>query len=198
MTSPTRSFRAVLLALLTGACLAACGAPTSEGAPGSGSASASGTGSGSGSGTGSGTGTASATAPPALPAEIRAHVHLPEPDADAHLFVTVRLDGLPWTIAGCVTGPDGACEETQRVELDEADRVALVRLIGEVRAIPLCEREAVRPGDRPYRLELTGTETPYQGHLPADPAELDARNQGPCRADARLATWIAQRFQRRP
>jgi hypothetical protein len=68
-------------------------------------------------------------APPALPAEIRARVHLLGPATDDHLFVTVRLDGLPWTISGCVTGPHGACEETGRVELSEADRTALVTAI---------------------------------------------------------------------
>ncbi len=134
-------------------------------------------------------------APPALPAEIRARVHLPGAVVDRHLFVTVSLDGLPWTITGCVTGPDGACEETLRVELDETGRTELVRLLAEVHAIPRCEPDAVFPGDRTYRLDLTGFPRPYEGNLPADPTQLAARNQGPCRADARLAWWIAQRFQ---
>lgn len=136
-------------------------------------------------------------APAALPAEIRAHVHLPGPAADDHLFVTVSLDGLPWTIRGCVTGPNGGCEETARLELSEADRTALVTALGEVRAIPRCEPEGIFPGDRAYRLDMTGAPRAYEGHMPADPTQLEARNAGPCRADARLAWWIAQRFEGR-
>lgn len=132
--------------------------------------------------------------PPALPAEIEAHVHLPGPQPDAHLFVRVSLAPLPWTITGCVTGRAGACEETARVELSEADRAALVQALAEVRAIPRCEPEGIFPGDRAYRLVLTGGPRPYEGHLPADPAELPSRTAGPCRADARLARWIADRF----
>jgi hypothetical protein len=133
-------------------------------------------------------------APPALPAEIRARVHLPGPAADDHLFVTVSLDGLPWTITGCVTGPHGGCEETGRIELTDADRTALVTALGEVRAIPRCEPEGNFPGDRPYRLDITGAPRPYEGSLPSDPTQIDTRNAGPCRADARLAWWIVQRF----
>jgi hypothetical protein len=136
-------------------------------------------------------------APPALPAEIRARVHLPGTTAEDHLFVTVSLDGLPWTISGCVTGPDGGCEETMRVELTDADRAALVAALAEVRAIPRCEPEGLFPGDRAYRLDITGAARAYEGHLPADPSQLEARNAGPCRADARLAWWIAQRFEAR-
>lgn len=133
-------------------------------------------------------------APPALPAEIRAHVHLPGPQPDDHLFVTVSLDGLPWTITGCVTASHGACEETARVELTDADREALVTALAEVRAIPRCEPEGLFPGDRAYRLDLTGGPRPYEGHLPADVAQVEARGEGPCRADARLAWWIVRRF----
>lgn len=134
------------------------------------------------------------TAPAALPAEIRARVHLPGAGADDHLFVTVSLDGLPWSITGCVTGPHGACEETGRVELSDDDRAALVQALGEVWAIPRCEPEGIFPGDRAYRLDLTGAPRPYEGRLPADPSQIEARNAGPCRADARLAWWITQRF----
>jgi TonB family protein len=137
---------------------------------------------------------AAVVAPSALPAEIEAHVHLPGPAPDEHLFVRVSLAPLPWTITGCVTGPHGACEETARVELSEADRAELVRLLAEVEAIPRCEPEGLFPGDRAYRLALTGAPRPYEGHLPADPAELPARTAGVCRADARLAQWIAARF----
>lgn len=138
---------------------------------------------------------AAALAPPALPAEIEAHVHLPGPAPDAHLFVRVSLAPLPWTITGCVTGPHGGCEETARVELSEADRGELVRLLGELAAMPDCEPQEISPGARAYRLVLTGGPRPYEGHLPAEPAELAARTDGPCRADARLARWIADRFQ---
>ncbi|GAB4216272.1 MAG: hypothetical protein OHK0013_42580 [Sandaracinaceae bacterium] len=137
-------------------------------------------------------------APPALPAEIEARVHLPGPAPDDHLFVRVSLAPLPWTITGCVTGPHGACEETARVELDEADRRQLVQLLAEVQAIPRCEPEGLFPGDRAYRLALTGFPRTYEGHLPASLADLSTRNEGPCRADARLAWWIASRFQRTP
>ena len=140
---------------------------------------------------------AASEAPPALPAEIRARVHLPGAATDDHLFVTVSLDGLPWTITGCVTGPHGACEETGRVELTDGDRTALVMALAEVRAIPRCEPEGIFPGDRVYRLDITGAPRAYEGHLPADRTQLEARNAGPCRADARLAWWIAQRFEAR-
>jgi len=125
-------------------------------------------------------------------------VHLPGPDVDDnHLFVTVSPGALPWTIHGCVTGAHGACEETQRVELDETGRNELVRLLDEVRAIPRCEPDGIFPGDRGYRLELSGFPRPYEGKLPADVAQIGARNVGPCRADAPLAWWIAERFQHR-
>lgn len=141
-------------------------------------------------------GAGATAAPPALPAEIRAHVHLPGPDVeDNHVFVTVTLGELPWTISGCTTGAHGACEETSRVELDEASRAELVQLVAEVRAIPRCEPEGIFPGDRAYRLDLTSFPRPYEGNLPADPGQLATRNAGPCRADARLAWWIAEHFR---
>jgi hypothetical protein len=172
----------------------ACGGPTQSG---SGAGSQSSSQSVSQSAAGSGTATTVGT-PPALPAEIEAQVHLPGAAPDDHLFVRVSLSDLPWTITGCVTGPAGGCEETLRVELTEADRRELVRLVMDVETIRPCEPEGIFPGDRAYRLVLTGFPRPYEGRLPAALADLAVRNAGPCRADARLAWWIAARFQARP
>ncbi|MBX7195267.1 MAG: hypothetical protein K1X94_24645 [Sandaracinaceae bacterium] len=161
----------------------ACGAPPASSAPPS-----------------SAPPSATSSAPPSAtsaPASIRAVIHLPEVERDdvAHLFVTVHMEAEPWTITGCATGPSGGCEETARVVLSEADHAALEDLLAEVRAIPRCEPEGIFPGDRAYRLDIEGGPRPYEGHLPVDPTQLEARNQGPCRADARLAWWIASRFR---
>jgi hypothetical protein len=133
-------------------------------------------------------------APHPLPERITAEVQMPGPDESRYANATVTLSGLPWTITGCI-GPRAACEETARIELDEAERGELVRAIEEVRAIPLCEPEGIFPGDRTYRLEITGAPRVYEGRLPADEGQLAQRNDGPCRADARLAWWVAARLR---
>lgn len=135
-------------------------------------------------------------APHALPARITADVVLPGPVPDRHVLVSIDLgSGLPWTISGC-TSPGGApCEESARVELDEAARTELVTAIEEVRAIPRCEPEGIFPDDRPYTLTLTGFPRTYAGGLPGDASAMATRNAGPCRADARLSWWIASRFE---
>jgi hypothetical protein len=134
-------------------------------------------------------------APHPLPASITADVHLPGADPNRFASATVSLGGLPWTIEGCVSSARGACAATQRVELDEAARTELVRALEEVRAIPRCEPEGIFPGDRTYRLEITGAPRVYEGRLPASESDLAQRNAGPCRADARLAMWIADRLR---
>jgi hypothetical protein len=137
-----------------------------------------------------------AEAPPALPAEIEARVHLPGEDA-SHLYARVSLAPLPWVITGCLAArADAPCAPSTRVELGENDRRELVELLAEVWAIPRCEPFELGD-DRGYSLVLTGSSRPYVGTLPSDPSRVAARNEGPCRADARLAWWIASRFRAR-
>jgi hypothetical protein len=132
-------------------------------------------------------------APPPLPANIQVEVPIPGPDASRYATATVSLESMPWTVTGCI-GPRGACEETARVELDDARRVELVRLLDEVRSIPRCEPDAIFPGERDYRVRITGAPRVYEGRFPHEERNLATRNAGPCRADARLGWWIAQRL----
>lgn len=136
----------------------------------------------------------SATTPHPLPAEIRGDIVLPGAPPDRHLSATVTLGALPWTLTGCVTPGAAACEETSRVELDDAARAELVALVEEVRAIPRCEPDGIFPDDRPFTLTLTGMPGPYASSLPGDASAMATRNEGPCRASSRLAWWIAQHF----
>jgi hypothetical protein len=133
-------------------------------------------------------------APHPLPAEIVADVVLPGTPPDRHMSVRVSLGALPWTIVGCITPGAAPCEETMRVELDEPARTALVQAIEDIRAIPRCEPDGIFPDDRPFELTLTGFPSPYRAALPGDPSLMATRNEGPCRASARLAWLLVQWF----
>lgn len=139
---------------------------------------------------------ASAQAPRPLPAELHAEVHLPGSDPNRHLRVTVDIGrGAAWVIEGCVTDAGGRCTRTRAVELTAAERQEYVRLWAEIRAIPRCEMDAIWPGDRNW--VLTSSQGRWSGRLPADRAAVAERTRGPCRADARMAFWIAERFTSR-
>jgi hypothetical protein len=121
------------------------------------------------------------------------HVTLAMPGPDAARFVTATLEqGPPLAVFGCVSSVSGACRRTTQIELDHDAGAELDALVTAVRAIPRCEPEAIVPGDREYTLTLDGAPREYTGHLPAAEAELASRDAGPCRADARLAWWVAR------
>ncbi|MFO0682288.1 MAG: hypothetical protein U0234_09570 [Sandaracinus sp.] len=108
----------------------------------------------------------------------------------ADRFVTATLEGR--AVIGCVSSVVGTCFATLRVPLDGAAEAELAQLLADVRAIQLCEPEAIVPGDLDYQLSWEGAPRAYAGHLPADESNIAARGSGPCRADARLAWWIAR------
>ena len=97
-----------------------------------------------------------------------------------------------WSIEGCVTSASRVCTRTRAVLLMPADRAAYVSLWFAIRATPLCEPEGIFPGDRMF--ELQSAQGNFTGRLPANVADLAARNGGPCRAHARMAWWVAERF----
>jgi hypothetical protein len=103
--------------------------------------------------------------------------------------------GKEWFIEGCITDAGGVCTRTRGVRLTPAERVEYVRLWYELRGMPRCEPEAVLPRDRAF--ELRSPQGRYAGHLPAAVTEVGTRNQGPCRAPARMAWWVARLFQAR-
>lgn len=112
---------------------------------------------------------------------------------EAGRFVTATLESaVPAHVTGCVSSVAGTCSATIEVPLD-ADAVAeLPQRVADVRAIPRCEPEAIAPGDVDYHLSWLGAPREYVGHVPGDEANVTARGSGPCRADARLAWWIAR------
>jgi len=108
------------------------------------------------------------------------------------VLATVSLDGLPWTIVGCVQHTQAeVCATSARVELSDEQRRQFVTLLGEVHAMPECTPEPTLSADRSYRLAPTGSPV-YEGRLPAAAAHIARSNVGACRADARLAWWIAE------
>lgn len=135
---------------------------------------------------------AAAQAPAALPARIDAAVGLPGAGPERFLNVAVVMDGRPWYLEGCVASARGTCRATQRVELDDAGRAALVRHIGAIRGMPRCEPEGFAPGDPEYRIEMNGTT--YLGRLLRDRWPAEARDGGPCGAPSQLAAWLVRTF----
>lgn len=130
-----------------------------------------------------------ASAPPAgVPPQIRATVGI-----DGGRFVTATLESAaPAAVVGCVSTVAGTCFATVRVPLDADAMSELAQHVTDVLAIPLCEPAALVPGDLSYTLSWPGAPRSYEGPVPADESTMAARGSGPCRADARLAWWIAR------
>lgn len=124
------------------------------------------------------------------PARASFHVELGVP-GDPLRWVMATLDDEPLEVTGCVMPERGPCEESMRVVLDDDAREELQALLDDVAATPRCEPEGIHEGDREYTLRVEGGAR-YSGHVPADGSQMTARNGGPCRADARLAWWIAR------
>ena len=82
--------------------------------------------------------------------------------------------------------------QAPRVPLSDAARAALVTRVQAVHAMGRCEPESFSPGDPRYSMDFPANH--YAGHLPADPSAIAARTAGPCAAPARLAWWLAERF----
>jgi hypothetical protein len=97
-----------------------------------------------------------------------------------------------WTIDGCVSDRAGACDKTRHFDVRMEARHELIRIWEDVKATPRCEPEGQVPGDR--RFELTWLGVKHAGVLPAAESDIAARNQGPCRAHARLAMWFARQL----
>lgn len=135
-----------------------------------------------------------AQAPHPLPATIVAAVGQPDAAPASFVSVTVALGALPWTMTGCVSRTAGVCFATRRLVLTEADRRELVTRVEAVSGLGRCEPEGFSPGDPAYSLAFPAAS--YEGHLPARAALIPERTVGPCAAPARLAWWIAQRFNR--
>ncbi len=132
----------------------------------------------------------------------RATLHAPEAASEPEtIHVTLGLSAAPpsfvtatytspATIDGCISALAGACVATTRVTLEEEANEELTQLLADVRAMPRCEPGGIEPGDLDYTLSWPGSPS-YVGSVPADASRMAARNEGPCRADARLAWWIA-------
>jgi len=131
--------------------------------------------------------------PRPLPAKTMVHVHLPGPDATRHLNVSVDIGrGADWFIEGCVAAARGVCFWARQVVMRPEDRVAYVQHWATVYAMPRCA-----PTDAPRAsrlLDLDGPAGHMEDFLPEDVTQIAATTQGPCRAPARLAVWVAQRF----
>lgn len=113
------------------------------------------------------------------------------PGLDRDRYVSARLTAEgPLAVTGCVMPERAPCEESMRVILDDDAREEIEALLGDLGERPTCEHETPEAGDRSYALRVD--ETPYEGALPADPAQLATRMADACRADARLAWWIAR------
>lgn len=137
--------------------------------------------------------TTTTTTPPETAASASSlTVELSAPGLDRVRVVSAALtDDAPLVVTGCVMPESAPCEESMRVVLDDDAREELQALLDDVAATPRCEPDGIFPGDRDYTLSVEGGAT-YAGHIPADPAQMAARTGGPCRADARLAWWIAR------
>jgi len=119
------------------------------------------------------------------------HVHAPGPEPRIHVNVSMEN----WTMAGCASDTAEACRKTTQWSVPTEARVEFIRLWQEVRATPRCEPEARSPDDRAF--EIVHSTGKAAGHLPAHEADLAKRNEGPCRADARLAMWFVHQWRTR-
>lgn len=119
-------------------------------------------------------------------------VEMMAPGLDRARFVHASLtDGSPLVITGCVMPERAPCEESMRVVLDDDAGEELDALLDDLGETPRCEPAGIEPGDREFTLTVEGGAT-YTGPIPADPTRVAARAAGPCRADARLAWWLAR------
>ncbi len=135
----------------------------------------------------------SADASPApIAGSFYAHVHAPGAAPKVHVNVSLT----EWTLTGCISEVPGACDKSGAFVVGPAGRTELLRIWKEVRATPRCEPEARVPGDRFF--EITHGDETFAGRVPANEAELATRNDGPCRAGARLAMWFVHQFRDRP
>lgn len=122
------------------------------------------------------------------------HAHVHAPGVEPKVHVNVSLTG--WTLTGCISEVEGACDKTGSFDVGPAARAELVGIWNDVRATPRCEPEGRWKGDRFF--EITHGDDTFAGRLPASDADLPARNAGPCRAGARLAMWFVHQFRDRP
>lgn len=119
-------------------------------------------------------------------------VEMMAPDLARPRFVRASLSGrAPLEVGGCVLPEPGPCEESMRVVLDDDAREELEVLLDALAETPRCEPAATEPGDHEFALTFDDGTT-FRGPMPADPARVAARAGGPCRADARLAFWLAR------
>jgi len=126
-----------------------------------------------------------------LPARFQAHVHVPSENPNIHVNASMEN----WTITGCVSDAPKACDKTTTSSVPMEARIEFLRLWEEARTMPRCEPEAEFPDDRAF--ELTYSTGSASGRLPAREADLTRRNEGPCRAYARIAMWFAQQLRAR-
>jgi hypothetical protein len=120
-----------------------------------------------------------------MPARILAEVHLPGTDASRHLNATLEN----WSLTACVGPTSAVCTGVPR-ELPTEARTAMLQIWWDVHRTPRCEPEGIFPGDRIFRLSYLGRT--YEGRLPASESDIERRNEGPCRAHARMAWWFAR------
>lgn len=135
---------------------------------------------------------ASAQVPHPLPARIDASIGVPGASPPAFLNVSIDLGAPRWVITGCVSSAAGACPETTRVELMNAERVELAQILEAFHAMPRCEPQGFAPGDPPYDLRFPGQT--WSGHLADMPAAIPGRIAGPCGPPSRLAWWLVTHF----
>jgi len=120
----------------------------------------------------------------------------------ASIFVTLGIGGATphyvtatyaaGAVNGCVSNIAGTCLATVLATLDVDAQRELEQLLGEVAAIPRCEPDGVFADDLAYSMSWEGAPREYTGAIPSNESQMSARNGGPCRADARLAWWIAR------
>jgi hypothetical protein len=130
--------------------------------------------------------------PTPLAGPFYAHVHAPGAEPKVHVNVSLT----EWTLTGCISEVQGACDKSGSFVVGPAGRAELLRIWKDVRATPRCEPEGRWPGDRFF--EITHGDETFAGRLPASDADLPTRNAGPCRAGARLAMWFVHQFRDRP
>lgn len=77
-----------------------------------------------------------------------AHVHAPGVAPKVHVNVSL----MEWTLTGCISEVQGACDKTGSYAVGPSGRVELLRIWSELRATPRCEPEARVPGDRFFEI----------------------------------------------
>lgn len=138
-------------------------------------------------------GQSSSDAPRSLPTSLMLEVGIPG-RPEWWVNARLQLDSEPWRLVGCIGQRRAvACEQNTTIEVSADEQRELVALLDEIQAPIRCEPEGFAPGDPEYAIRGSWSR---EGHLPADPAAVEARTQGPCGAPARLAWWVARRLSR--